>query len=503
MSLTYPVRAGDLIADKYVIEHRLGRGSSGLLFAARHEQLNQQVAIKFLRPELARRPENGFRFRQQASAAAGIEGERVCRVLDVGTLDSGIPYLVMEYLEGRDLASELVPGHRRPFAEAVECILFAAEGLAEALAAGVVHADLEPSKLYWAESPDGSRRLKLLGLGAAAAEPLTVPHWLTTHAEPLLTEREVRYLAPEQRTSKVVVDSCSNVWTLGAILFELLSGRPFSETELPARRRWSRSEGGEVASAQTEPARTDPPLRPSGSGAVPGLVRALAELDVHLPDGLAEVLARALAPSRVERYASVVDFALALAPFASFEAQTSIERITRLVPATPESRSGLLSVVRRRVLLAAAGLAVLGFAIHLLAHAGSRKPERSDARAFSADAQLLELAKKLRGGAGSQSERSAGSHAGAGIFYAAGSRGEASAASAAGSESAAPSGGSHSAPSSLPIAQLRPVAAVSVSSSGGSSALLVAPQPSTVRPTRAPERPSPSHYRISAFGGRR
>src|SRR5690242_21297267 len=97
------VAVGDLIAGKYLVERIIGEGGMGVVIAARHTELDQIVAIKFLLPEIAKHDMAAERFKREAWAVARIRGEHVCRVLDVGTLPSGIPYMVMEYLEGCDL----------------------------------------------------------------------------------------------------------------------------------------------------------------------------------------------------------------------------------------------------------------------------------------------------------------------------------------------------------------------------------------------------------------
>src|SRR6478672_1211787 len=147
MSL-YPVSVGDLIAGKYLVERFIGEGGMGLVVAARHVELDQQVAIKFLLPQIAEHVTAAQRFRREARAAARIRGDHACRVLDVATLDNGVPYMVMEYLDGCDLSMELLRRGRVPTEEAVDYILQACEALAEAHAGGIVHRDLKPGNFF-------------------------------------------------------------------------------------------------------------------------------------------------------------------------------------------------------------------------------------------------------------------------------------------------------------------------------------------------------------------
>src|SRR6476646_8915826 len=133
-----PVAAGDIIAGKYRIDRVLGHGGMGVVVAATHEQLDQKVAIKFLLPNALANAEVVERFKREARAAVKIQSEHVARVSDVGTLDSGAPYMVMEYLEGSDLAHRILAGPPLSVADAARFLLEACEALAEAHAIGIV-----------------------------------------------------------------------------------------------------------------------------------------------------------------------------------------------------------------------------------------------------------------------------------------------------------------------------------------------------------------------------
>src|SRR5450432_450546 len=145
--MTSPVREGDVIAGKYRIDKVLGAGGMGVVVAAQHLQLKQRVAIKFLLDQAMTAPDSVARFLREAQAAARIQSEHVTRVLDVSTLESGAPYMVMEFLEGSDLAELLEQRGPLPLAEAVGYLLEACEGVAEAHAEGIVHRDLKPANL--------------------------------------------------------------------------------------------------------------------------------------------------------------------------------------------------------------------------------------------------------------------------------------------------------------------------------------------------------------------
>src|SRR5262245_30981682 len=159
------VKPGDVLAGKYLVERVLGVGGMGVVVAATHTQLDQRVAIKFLLPSMLSNREVVERFQREARAAAKIKSEHVVRVSDVGTLDSGIPYIVMEFLEGGDLGELLSRRGILPIPLAIDYLLEACEALAEAHAAGIVHRDLKPANLFLARRTDETDIVKVLDFG--------------------------------------------------------------------------------------------------------------------------------------------------------------------------------------------------------------------------------------------------------------------------------------------------------------------------------------------------
>ncbi|HKO90458.1 MAG TPA: serine/threonine-protein kinase, partial [Polyangiaceae bacterium] len=139
------MQAGQIIAGKYRIEQTLGRGGMGVVMAALHEQLNQRVALKFLTDDAFQQPEAVARFLREARAAVQIQSEHVARVIDVGTLDNGAPYMVMEHLRGRDLKEVSARRGPLPLNDAVDYLLQACDAVAEAHSLGIIHRDLKPS----------------------------------------------------------------------------------------------------------------------------------------------------------------------------------------------------------------------------------------------------------------------------------------------------------------------------------------------------------------------
>jgi len=212
---------GDLLAGKYLIERRLGQGGMGTVFAATHVQLREAVALKCLRPHVAHNPAMVARFVREARAAVRIKSEHVARVLDVGSLPTGEPFMVMELLSGQDLHRVSAERGPLPAAEAALYVAHACDAVAEAHLYGIVHRDLKPANLFLTRRADGSPLVKVLDFGISkVADEDDVNLTATTDVlgSPL-------YMSPEQIRSPKDVDARSDVWALGAILYKLLTGR--------------------------------------------------------------------------------------------------------------------------------------------------------------------------------------------------------------------------------------------------------------------------------------
>jgi serine/threonine-protein kinase len=321
----------------------------GIVVAARHTQLEQRVALKFLLPAACEAPGAIARFLREGKAAARITSEHVARVVDTGVLDNGAPYLVMEYLEGADLGAITVQRGPLHFAEAVEYVLQACEAIVEAHQLGIVHRDLKPANLFLSRRKDGSPLVKVLDFGISKAEGGSQTQLTSTS----MLMGSPRYMSPEQMVSAKDVDARTDVWALGVILYELVTGRPVWQADTVQ---------GLCALIATAPA---PPLRQHAP-----LAPALLE----------EAVFRCLAKSPEQRLKSVADLALALEPIAPASARTSIDRILRVagrtrsvLPARPAPPLGAVPPMAmaarptavqapsggRFVLLLAAGIGVL------------------------------------------------------------------------------------------------------------------------------------------------
>jgi len=217
-----PIRLGETVAAKYRVERVVGSGGMGLVVEATHLQLLQRVAIKLLRAD-ALDESAAIRLLREARAAVVLQSEHVARVTDVGTLDSGTAYLVMEYLDGETLAERIKRASRLSVGEAVWVLSQACKGLAEAHRRGIVHRDVKPANIMLARKGDGALVTKILDFGIAkVADPrVAVASELTSSQHALGTPR---YMSPEQLTASSQVDARTDVWALGIVLYECIVG---------------------------------------------------------------------------------------------------------------------------------------------------------------------------------------------------------------------------------------------------------------------------------------
>ncbi|MCA9586816.1 MAG: protein kinase [Myxococcales bacterium] len=312
---------GKRIAGRYLVERLIGAGGMGIVAAAKYPELGQRVAIKFLRPELASDSVVTARFVREARVAAKVRSTHFVRVFDVGRLESGVPFLVMEMLSGRDLGDELAERGPLSIEHAVDYILQAAVALGELHALGIVHRDLKPSNLFL-ETGAGAPVLKVLDFGISkeqktsdAGSPLTsTDHVLGTP----------QYMSPEQIRASKDVDARSDVWSLGVILYELLTKQlPFS------------TESGGVGEMFGKILFVDPePLRSKRE---------------DLPEDLETVILKCMHRDRDGRYASVLELAEALRPFAAESALHRIDSVRQAAatpPPEPEDDDGVAAFAK-------------------------------------------------------------------------------------------------------------------------------------------------------------
>jgi serine/threonine-protein kinase len=229
-----PVQKGDLLAGKYRVDRVLAAGGMGVVVAAHHIHLDEKVAIKFLLPHMLGDGETVERFGREARAAVKIKSEHVARVSDVGTLEDGAPYIVMEYLEGADLAAWLAERGPLPVEQAVEFVLQACEAMAEAHGLGIVHRDLKPANVFVIRRPDGALSVKVLDFGISKTTGIAGSRGDAAMTKTSALMGSPLHMSPEQMRSSRDVDSRSDIWSLGVILYELLTGSPpFTADTMP------------------------------------------------------------------------------------------------------------------------------------------------------------------------------------------------------------------------------------------------------------------------------
>jgi eukaryotic-like serine/threonine-protein kinase len=306
---------GDVLAGKYRVDRVLGAGGMGVVVAAHHLHLDERVAIKFLLPEMLGNQDAVMRFAREARAAVKIKSEHVARVTDVGTLETGAPYMVMEYLEGNDLSALLASGPL-PVEKSVDYLLQACEAIAEAHTLGIVHRDLKPANLFLARLPGGVQSVKVLDFGISKLTGLSASGGQDSATRTKALLGSPLYMSPEQMQSSKDVDTRSDIWALGVILYELIAGAsPFMADTMP-----------ELI------------LKIMSTAPVP-----LRNCRPDVPDGVEAAVMRCLAKDRTERFQTVGELAGALAVFGSKKARISLDRISQVMGAAGMAGSATFS----------------------------------------------------------------------------------------------------------------------------------------------------------------
>ena len=294
-------KVGDVIAGKYRLELVAGEGGMGIVYAAEHLVLRQRVAVKVLLPDAATSELVVERFAREAQATARIQSEHVARVMDAGSTATGAPFLVMEYLEGCDLEELLTVEGPLPLTEVVDYLLQSLEALAHAHAVGLVHRDIKPANLFLACRPDGGNVIKMLDFGISKA-------MRSRPEEKKLTGQAVLgspvYMSPEQLRNAKDIDARADIWSLGIVAYELLSGKPPFDGDGV----------GEIFAAILE---KDP---------VP-----IHTVNWRLPPEISDIIAKCLQRKPEDRWTDAAELARALKPFGSGTWSSVVERAEQVL----------------------------------------------------------------------------------------------------------------------------------------------------------------------------
>ena len=319
---------GDVIGGKYRVERAVREGGMGAVFAAQHEVLGQRVAVKVLLADAAKDEASVARFLFEAHAAANLNSEHVASVIDAGTLANGLPFFVMEYLEGADLGELLRLGGPLAVSELADYMLQALAGLAHAHAAEIIHRDLKPSNVFLAVRPDGTNVIKILDFGISKSTNADASKgYKSLTGQQLLGSPA--YMSPEQIRNARGIDSRADIWSVGVVMYELLTGEiPFDGDGV-----------GEILAAILD------------ANPVPVSVRNPA-----VPKSFSDIVGRCLKKNRDDRFRNAAELAEAIAPFGTGAHDALVDRTAQTLARPPMSVPTPLHAIR----ITAAGAAYAG-----------------------------------------------------------------------------------------------------------------------------------------------
>jgi len=300
------VHIGDVVAGKYRILGMMAIGGVGIVLKAVDVKLDRMVAVKLLLPNRAKDAVIAARFEKEARSAVKIKSEHVARIIELGELENGQPFMVLEFLEGQDLANCIDEQGQLEPKLAVDYTLQACEALAEAHALGLVHRDLKPANLFLAKRPGGTRILKVIDFGLAKTTSFDQPG-VSGPDTSITSANDVvgtpRYMSPEQLRGNKKIDGRVDIWALGATLYEMLAGRPAFDA-LSVGEVWD-----VILHGQPTP---------------------LSTLRKDVPPELDRIVSRCLQKDPAVRYGSVAELAADLAPLGSPESKIHAIRAFRV-----------------------------------------------------------------------------------------------------------------------------------------------------------------------------
>lgn len=300
---------GALIADRYRVLRKIAEGGMGILYTCEDLVLTREVAVKLMQRSIAADPQLSQRLLREARLAAQLR-KHVAQVFDCGTLTTGEPYIVMELLHGRDLYTVLKESGPLSPERLTGYLLELCVGLAEAHEKGIIHRDLKPENLFCAEEPDGSTVLKIVDFGVS--KQLTSRRW-RSQTNPSESVGSPQYMSPEQITTPSEVDTRTDIWSLGVVMFELLTGNvPFNGAG-PAQ---------VCGAVLTQPV---PPF---------------SDYRDDVPPALESIVLRCLERDREQRFASVAELAAALSGLSFASPALSVVRASSSETASESDDDG-------------------------------------------------------------------------------------------------------------------------------------------------------------------
>ncbi|MEI9948574.1 MAG: serine/threonine-protein kinase [Pseudomonadota bacterium] len=329
---------GALIADRYRVLRKIGEGGMGLLYACLDTVLSREVAVKLMQRGLATEPLIAERLMREAMLAAQLR-RHVAQVFDCGMLATGEPYIVMELLSGRDMYAVLRDSGPVTPEELSAVMLQVCDGLAEAHEKGIIHRDLKPENLFCATEPDGGVVIKIVDFGVSKQ---LSGRRVGSQTNPGESVGSPQYMSPEQIKAPSEVDARTDIWSLGVVMYELLTGK------LPFR---GAGTAQICAAVLTEPV---PPLAESRDDVLPALEF---------------IVLRCLEKDRERRFPNVLQLSAALAALNPSDARAS--RFTSVRPLASNAALEVEQSVpgrrpRRRWIGVLCGLAILGGCVAVL-----------------------------------------------------------------------------------------------------------------------------------------
>ena len=282
----------------------IGEGAIAYVYGATHVTLESRVALKFLKPHCARDPESVARFHREARAVARLDNPHIATVIDVGEHE-GVPFMAMEYLNGRDLRALLNERGPMPIREVADILVQVCTALADAHSHGIVHRDIKPENVFIVAPDKSWKSVKVLDFGISkfTEQAASKADKVNTGSHQIMGSPH--YLSPEQVRCSRDVDARTDIWSVGVVAHELLTGgeRPFI---------------GENLAMLVMAILSSPPRSPSGAAS-------------HDPGFLA-VIRRCLEKEPARRYVSAADLAFAFYPYAPQRSLQSVERARHLTP---------------------------------------------------------------------------------------------------------------------------------------------------------------------------